>query len=314
MLKEINKEILELKEKLRKNKKLESSKRMIEEEIIKAKTQQKKLDKELIKEKKDVENLEDTTLSSIFLSIIGKKEEKLHKEKEEYLIAKLKYNESITQIQELESKLEYTNKLLEEYNKDHKMYDGLLIQKEELLISQGGEVGSRLKDELLKVDELAVDIKEIKEAIDAGDIVLTSLSRVVKKLESAKGWGTWDMLGGGFVSNMAKHSAINEANDIAKLVQRDLKTFKKELSDVNEFTSIQVNLSSFASFADFFLDGIFVDWFVQSKINDSLNNARETILKIEAITLKLNENLSSLENRIRESELRIKNILEGRNE
>ena len=59
------------------------------------------------------------------------------------------------------------------------------------------------------------------------------------------------MLGGGFVSNMAKHSAINEANRVAKLVQRDLKTFKKELSDVNEFTSIQVNLSSFASFAIF---------------------------------------------------------------
>lgn len=250
------------------------------------------------------------SLSSIFISLIGRKEEKFDKEKEEYLMAKLKYDESIRQTQDLESKLEYTNKLLREHSQDYKAYDELLKQKEDLLISEGGEIGSQLKNELLKLDEITVDIKEIKEAITTGRTALSSLDNVIQKLESAKGWGTWDMLGGGFISNMAKHSAINEANSTAQIVQYDLKVFRKELSDVNEFTDIQVELSSFASFADFFLDGIFVDWFVQSKINDSLNNANGASRKVEAIIEKLNKNLIILENSRKQSEFKIKDILE----
>lgn len=310
MFEKINEDILELKERLRKNKKLESSKRIIEEELEKNKIQQKQLEKNLKKEKKDVEKLEKLSLSSIFISLIGRKEEKFDKEKEEYLMAKLKYDESIRQTQDLESKLEYTNKLLREHSQDYKAYDELLKQKEDLLISEGGEIGSQLKNELLKLDEITVDIKEIKEAITTGRTALSSLDNVIQKLESAKGWGTWDMLGGGFISNMAKHSAINEANSTAQIVQYDLKVFRKELSDVNEFTDIQVELSSFASFADFFLDGIFVDWFVQSKINDSLNNANGASRKVEAIIEKLNKNLIILENSRKQSEFKIKDILE----
>ena len=310
MFKEINKEILEFKERLRENKKLESLRRRIEEELSKKKIQQKKLEKILEKEKKDFEKLEKLSLSSVFLSLIGKKEEKLDKEKKEYLIAKLKYDKYMKQINELENELAHTNKLLIDYKEVDKKYDELLKQKEELLIKEGSKSGHQFKNELLNMDELKVDIKEIKEAINSGETVLNSLDMMKQNLQSAKGWGTWDILGGGLISDIAKHSAINKANDIAKIAQSNLKLFKKELSDVNEFTNIQVNLSSFAYFADFFLDGIFADWFVQSKINDSLNNVNKTMKEIEAIISGLNQNLTKSEYSLKKSELEIKNILE----
>jgi len=309
MLREINEEILLIKEKLRENKKLKSLKKTIEEELETKKIQQKELNKILEKERKDFEKLEDLSLSSIFLSLTGKKEEKLDKEKEEYIIAKLRYEDCIKQINELETQLDDTNKLLINYEEVDKRYEKLIKEKEELLIREGGNLGNKLKNKILNIDQLKVDMKELREAINAGKGALSSLDLVEEKLNSARNWGTWDILGGGLISNMAKHSAINEANNIAKTAQVDLKKFKKELSDVNEFTSIQVNLSSFASFADFFFDGILSDWFVQSKIKDSLNNVNEAMREIKVIISDLNQNINKLENNLKELELEVKNIL-----
>lgn len=310
MYKEINEDILKLKEKLRANKKLESSKKAAEVELLQKKTQQGKLEEELKKERKDFERLEKLSINSMFYSLVGKKEEKLDKEKEEYFIAKLKYDENLKKIEELERDLERLTGRLREYRGIDREYEGLLKQKEELLIREDGELGIRLKNELSKIHELKIDIKEIKEAKAAGENVLDSLSQVIKKLESAKDWGVWDMLGGGLFVDMAKHSAINEANSIAQTVQNDLRSFRKELSDVNEFTDIQVNLSTFESFADYFLDGIFMDWFVQSKINKSLINAKQAIKTIEIIVDDLNKNLRDFEYRLSDSEIKVNEILE----
>ncbi|WP_130808010.1 hypothetical protein [Senegalia massiliensis] len=309
MITEINEEILVIKEKLRENKKLKSLKKTIQEELGTKKIQQKELKKILEKERKDFEKLEDLSLSSILLSLTGKKEEKLDKEKEEYIIAKLRYEDCIKQINELETQLDDTNQLLINYEEVDKRYEDLIKEKEELLIREGGNLGNKLKNKILNIDQLKVDMKELREAINAGKDALRSLNLVEEKLNSARNWGTWDILGGGLISNMAKHSAINEANNIAKTAQVDLKKFKKELSDVNEFTSIQVNLSSFASFADFFFDGILSDWFVQSKIKDSLNNVNEAMREIEVIISDLNQNINKLENNLKELELKVKNIL-----
>lgn len=307
----INQEILELKERLRQSKKLESLRRAKEEELSKKKIQQQELKKILEKERKDVEKLENGGLFSMFSTLIGKKEEKLDKEKEEYLIAKLKYEDFTSKINELEKELDYINSKLIDNDKLNHRYEALIKEKEELIIKEGGMQGIRLKDKLANIDELKVDIKEINEAINAGEETLNSLKRVREKLKSAQSWGVWDVLGGGLISNIGKHSAIDDANNIAKDVQYQLKSFKKELSDVNEFTDIEVNISSFAAFADFFLDGIFADWFVQSKINNSLDNVNATIGKIQVIIGDLNQNLVELEGRLRELELEIKDILES---
>jgi len=129
-------------------------------------------------------------------------------------------------------------------------------------------------------------------------------------LKKAKDWGTWDMLGGGLISNMAKHSAIDDANNIAQRSQHLLKSFQKELSDINQFTEIQVNLSAFSTFADFFFDGFFVDWFVQSKINDSLNSVENTYSNIENIISSLRTNLSALQVKQNNMVAKVKDIME----
>ncbi len=310
MFTEIDKEIFESKEKVRIKKKLESLKTMVNDELRKKETQKLVFEDMLFKEERDVERLERTSISSIFLSLIGKKEEKLDKEKEEFLQAKLRYEECLHDIEELQNDLKSTIIELKNYLDANEKYKNLMKEKERLFIQEGGQRGKEYKEILDKISDLKLDIKEVEEAIHAGSRASSALEDMRRNLGEAKGWGMWDILGGGFISDLAKHSAIDEANKIAHNSQHLLKAFEKELSDVNEFTDIKVNLSSFASFADFFFDGIFADWFVQSRINDSLNNVERTIDKIDSITSNLKQNKSNLESQLRNLENRAVNILE----
>lgn len=310
MIESINREILELKEKLREYDKIASLKDSKLEELSKKKFQGDQLMIILDKERKDVEKLESLSMSSMLSTILGNKYEKLDKEKQEYIEAKLKYEEWMDNIDRLEEEVKQLKISLIDYRDIKSEYKDLISEKEELIIREGGSAGIKLKNLTMNIDETKIDIREVSEAIDAGEKTLDSLREVRKKLKSAKGWGTWDILGGGFISDIAKHSAINEANEISVDVQYNLELFKKELSDVNEFTDIQVNLSSFAQFADFFFDGIFADWFVQTKINNSLNNVDGTIEKIQEIISDLDHNLVDLKQSLRKDEANLKDTLE----
>lgn len=310
MYREINQEIYQLKEKLRNKEKLESLRDMGIKELNRNEERLKTLEENLKKEEKDVLKLEGMSLSSFFFNVIGKKEDKLDKERREYLAAKLQFDELALSIKELNYLIkEYDEELLSYVGVEEK-YKDLLEKKQNTLTSEDTESSRILRELLDKLDELKLDIKEVKEAIAAGRKASKSLIEMKQPLESAQGWGVWDILGGGFFSDLIKHSKIDDANKISYYAQQDLSRFRKELSDVNEFTDIKVNIGSFAAFADFFFDGLFADWFVQSKINESLSNVRNAINNVENILQDLDSNLLVMERQEESLKLEINKILE----
>lgn len=123
--------------------------------------------------------------------------------------------------------------------------------------------------------------REIEEALAAGRAALDSLNRVNQSLSSAKGFGIWDMLGGGFVTGMLKHSKIDRASAEMENAKMLLGKFQKELRDVSMHPDMHIDIGSFAVFADFFLDNIVSDWYVQSKINQSKEQVEEAIEHVE---------------------------------
>lgn len=312
MYNEVNNKIYDLKEKIRIKDKLETLRNTTNLELDKKTFNKELLLKVLEKEEKDVIKLESTGISTLFLSLIGKKEDKLDKEREEYLVARLRYEECLESIRELEAELQYANIELKKYNSANEDYLKAIKEKRKIILNEGSVESELLKEGLEAINELKLDIKEVKEAIGAGEKTNIYLLKMKEHLNTAAGWGMWDMMGGGLISNIAKHSAIEKANEIAHLTQSNLKSFEKELSDVNKFTDIEVNISSFETFADFFFDGFFVDWFVQSKINYSLENVNNTYNKISEIVSDLKLDLVKLEKKLKEKEIETKDILEKR--
>lgn len=125
--------------------------------------------------------------------------------------------------------------------------------------------------------------KERQEAIDAGNRALQSLFAAQNDLNSAKNWGIVDMLGGGLVTNLIKHSKMNSAQRRMEQAKFDLQRFSRELGDVSAYINSDFNTADFLSFADYFFDGLVADWLMQDRINNARAQVDEAIRRVQAI-------------------------------
>ncbi|MBQ6290111.1 MAG: hypothetical protein IJK71_12820 [Clostridia bacterium] len=136
-------------------------------------------------------------------------------------------------------------------------------------------------------------MREINEAIRAGEQALDSLREAKSQLNSARNWGIYDMLGGGVISSMIKHSKIDQANEWMDQANRDLRRFAKELRDVDS-EDLQVDTGSLVTMLDIFCDNFFSDLMVQQKINDGRARIDALIDKIEGVMWELKQRGNSI--------------------
>ena len=133
--------------------------------------------------------------------------------------------------------------------------------------------------------------KEKREAINAGNRALNSLRTARENLNSAKNWGLADMFGGGFFTTMLKHSKMDQAKQNMEQAKYDFRNFSKELDDVNMACNLNIDTGDFLSFADYFFDGLIIDWMVQAKIREASDNVSEAIRRVETLRTRLHEML-----------------------
>lgn len=129
--------------------------------------------------------------------------------------------------------------------------------------------------------------REMKEAIYAGERALDSLRAAQANLNSAKNWGIVDLFGGGFITDMIKHSKMGNASSCMEAAKRDLQSFERELRDVNVSMDLRMEIGGFLTFADFFFDGLVADYLVQSKIADARAQVNEAIHRVESLLVDL---------------------------
>ena len=126
--------------------------------------------------------------------------------------------------------------------------------------------------------------KEVQEARYAGLRALDSLRAAQKALESARGWGIFDILGGGTISTLVKHSKLDRAREHIENAQYALKKFRRELADVD---LPDVWIDGLLTFADFIFDGFFADLLVQQRINEARRQIERTCRQVEDILRRL---------------------------
>lgn len=126
--------------------------------------------------------------------------------------------------------------------------------------------------------------KEILEAIAAGSEALVTAEEILDDLDSAGSWATWDVFGGGIIADIAKHSHLDEAQYAVERLQSQLRRFKTELADVGGIgADVRVNVDGFLRFADYFFDGIFVDFAVMDHISNSAEQVQAVHARISDV-------------------------------
>lgn len=128
---------------------------------------------------------------------------------------------------------------------------------------------------------------EIEEALAASDDALFYLQKAKDSLKSAQNWGLWDMFGGGLISTFVKHDKMDMAQADVENARLALDKLSRELDDLDDVMNIDFKLDGFTSFADYFFDDFFSDWYVQSKIGDGLHKIEEAISRVKGVQEKL---------------------------
>ncbi|MFC4388694.1 hypothetical protein ACFOZ1_12915 [Gracilibacillus marinus] len=252
----------------------------LKEQLEEMRAQERKWYHHLQEEKIDVEKLESFHIANLFYQVLGKKEEKLSKEKEEVIRSTLRYEEAQASVKDMEEELKELTEKMKELGDPENRYKELLHSKYERIVQLDNEEGKKATQLLEQLGELQAEEKEINEAIDAGYKVNACLQSASASLDKAKNWGTVDMVGGGLISTSIKHSHIDDAKKSTHEAQRLLRKFSNELSDIGQSFDNQIEISGSLTFADYFLDGLVMDWFVQDKINHSLNEVEEMKRKV----------------------------------
>lgn len=272
---------------------------------------QDKLHKILIKENNDVEKLYKTSFANFFYSLTGGKADKIEKEKQEALEAKLNYDSVNSEIETTKTKINDLKKCLLEFGTAEKEYKDAYEAKKNYLIENYPDLWLQIDNLISEAKNIDLQLKEIEEAANAGQVVYTQLAKAREDLNKAENWGLYDMVGGGFIATSIKHSHMHNAQTEINKLKHFIKIFKKELEDVKMDFDKDINMESFLGFADYFFDGFLVDFFVQRKITkaqDALNNIHSQIV---ILNKQLTDKASIYNKRKREIKTTIKEIIEN---
>jgi len=236
--------------------------------------QRRELRVEAMRENHDVEKLENFGLTYLFYTILGSREQQLEKERREFLAVKLKFDQIKGAIDELNLTIRDYEERIGQLRDLETERASLLYEKEKLLRFQNHRVVWELTEMSERLGAMVAEKRELAEAVEAGVRTIQAFEPLISTLESASNWGTWDLIGGGMLATSIKHSEIDSAQIMIAEIQSHLHRFETELRDVGVSGNMQIELSDFERFADYFFDGLIVDWTVLNKIDKSLDNAK----------------------------------------
>lgn len=276
-------QLRELQAQCTRKKKLEASAAELRTQRDTYRLRAQELEQSFQQEQADVDRLEGRSLSAFFYNVIGKMDEKLTQEKQEAYAARVKYDAAARELAGIEEDLHRCEAELESLQGCESRYEAVLKEKIQAVKKAGGDVA----EQILKLEErtayLESQKRELEEAVSAGRAALTTADQIADSLDSAEGWGTWDLFGGGLISDLAKHSHLDDAQASVEFLQSQLRRFKTELSDVTISADFQVNIDGFLRVADYLFDGIFADWTVLDQIHQSqaqIQNTRSQICNV----------------------------------
>ena len=251
----------------------------------------------MMSEQADVDRLECGSLSAFFYGVLGKKEEKLTKEREEAYAARVKYDAAALELSVLEEDIGRKERELSGLSGCEEAYEELLQEKMEQLKRRGGAAA----EEIIALDRRLAFIenqkREVREALDAGSYAMGTAREILNHLNSADSWATWDMFSDSCWTDFQKHDHLDQAQYLVQQLQIQLQRFRTELADVSMEirADLHVNIEGFARFADFFFDDFFTDMMVRRRITDSMRQAESICTQIDMAMAHLEHQLQLME-------------------
>lgn len=133
------------------------------------------------------------------------------------------------------------------------------------------------------------DITQVNQALILTDQLISELDQAERQLSSARNWGFLDVLGGGLITDLIKHSKLQNAKNSMEHVNYIMQQLQQVLGSISIPGDYRMQIGGFATFADFFFDSGIVDIYMTAKIMNSLNEVRKLKEKCYELKRRLNE-------------------------
>lgn len=269
----------------------------------------------LKEEQKDVEDLDRFSILKVVRTWTGKQDVIREKEISELAAIEAKYREIEKTVIDLEKDITVNERELEkgDWESLDLEWEQIIEKKKQWLLVNNHAEATRLERLYEQKTILATSIREIIEAITAGNEAKIALKRALKSLEGAKDYSTWDtFLGGGIIATSLKHSKLDESEEAIHYAQRSLQRFHTELLDIQKISieNIAIERESFVTFADYVFDDIFSAWSTHSKINNSIDRMEQTLQNLSSISDQLQKQLKETQEKQSNVEIEIAQIIE----
>lgn len=249
------------------------------------------------KEQEDVENLEHVSLKALLLSLTGNKEERLDQERREALAAKCEHDQAVAHLACLEERLIALIQERDRLRQAPQQLDALWEKMAELVKDLGGPRSEKLIELDRELEDVNDQLTKWNQIISAGESAKHLLSRVQYDLDSARSHGTWDILGGGTISTLAKHDRLDSAQSGILAAQRALYEFRTQLANMGDWQVPSVQIGAFATFADYFFDGLISDLYIQSRIKEAQEEISGISMNLTAVLRTLTQKAQLLNDR-----------------
>lgn len=129
---------------------------------------------------------------------------------------------------------------------------------------------------------------QVNRALTLTDQLIACLDDAERQLSSARNWGFLDILGGGLITDLIKHSKLQNAKNSMEHVNYIMQQLQQVLGSISIPGDYRMQIGGFATFADFFFDSGIVDIYMTAKIMNSLNEVRKLKEKCYELKRRLN--------------------------
>ena len=120
-----------------------------------------------------------------------------------------------------------------------------------------------------------MEVSQVNAALGTVNTLIPLVETAESQFKSARNWSFFDVLGGGFFSDMIKHYKLGKASDSMREIDSLLHTLATQLGNINIPADYRMQMNGFVTFADFMFDGVLVDAYMAHKIMSSLEQERQ---------------------------------------
>jgi hypothetical protein len=262
----------------------------------------------LNKEQNDVDKLENNSIDKLVFTILNNYEKKYDKEVSELESASLDYDRLLEDRRYYEDKLKDLTKEFESINVNNE--DLLLAKRDKLReLANDPAISKKISSFTEEINNINSDVIEVNEAYSIGQQAVTRLNDIKRQLDSAEGWGLFDIMGGGMVSSLIKHERMNQAKTEINRLKKLLKSYENELADVDYAEHLDIEIDGFIAFTDIFMDNIFSDFSSLNSIKKAKIQVENTYNRVYDIQERLYKFKLELANRKKELTIEIDNLI-----